>query len=52
MNPATLSAVSSLVDALKADPVALQRMQTYGNLTEHLIDFLEDHEDDLKQDLK
>ena len=52
MNPATLAAVSSLVDALKADPAALQSMQVYGNLPAHLIDFLEDHEDDFKQDLK
>jgi len=51
MHADTASAVSALVESLKAHPEDLRLMQVYGNLPAHLIDFLADHEDDLSQEL-
>ena len=52
MNSETAAAVSALVKALQADPAALHSMKSYGNIPEHLVDFLEDHEHDLDLELK
>ena len=52
MHADTAAAVSSLVASLRAHPDDLRLMQFYGNLPEHLIDFLADHEDDLTLELK
>jgi len=52
MHADTAAAVSSLVASLRAHPDDLRLMQVYGNLPEHLIDFLADHEDDLTLELK
>ena len=51
MHDTTAAAVRALVEALKAHPEDLLAMRPYGNLPQHLLDFIEDHEDDLTQDL-
>ena len=51
MHDSTAAAVRALVEALKAHPEDLLAMRPYGDLPQHLIDFIEDHEDDLTQDL-
>lgn len=48
MHDATAAAVRALVAALQAHPEDLLAMQPYGALPQHLIDFLDDHEDDLQ----
>ena len=48
MHTHTAAAVRALVAALQAHPEDLLAMQPYGALPQHLIDFLDDHEDDLQ----
>ena len=52
MHADTAAAVSALVESLKAHPDDLSSMRAYGDMPTHLIDFLEDHEFDLQQELK
>ena len=49
MHESTAAAVSALVTALQEHPDDLQDMQAYGNLPQHLIEYLEDYEDDLAE---
>lgn len=51
MHADTASAVSALVESLKAHPEDLRLMQVYGDLPTHLVDFISDHEDDLTQEM-
>ena len=51
MHADTAAAVRALVAALQAHPEDLQAMNAYGHLPQHLIDFIEDHEDDLENEL-
>ena len=51
MHESTAAAVRALVAALQQQPDDLLDMQAYGNLPQHLIDYLEDHEDDLTQEM-
>ena len=51
MHDTTAAAVRALVAALQQHPEDLQAMQVYGNLPQHLIDYLEDYEDDLSREL-
>ena len=48
MHDATAAAVRALVAALQAHPSDLRLMAPYGDLPQHLIDFLDDHEHDLE----
>ena len=47
----TAAAVRALVAALMAHPADIRLMRPYGDLPQHRIDFLQDHESDLEQDL-
>ena len=51
MHDSTAAAVRALVAALQQHPDDLIDMQAYGDLPQHLIDFIEDHEDDLAQEI-
>ena len=51
MHDETAAAVRALVAALMANPEDIRLMRPYGDLPQHLIDFLQDHESDLEQDL-
>lgn len=51
MHDATAAAVRALVAALQAHPSDLLAMQPYGDLPQHLVDFLDDFEDDLEQEM-
>ena len=52
MNHSTAAAVSALIEALKQHPEDLRVLQAYGDIPTHLIDLIEDYEDDLTQELK
>ena len=48
MHEDTADAVRALVAALMAHPEDISLMRPYGNLPQHFIDFLEDHDDDIE----
>ena len=45
MNELTKAAVLALVDALEAHPEDLRTLDVYGNLPQHLLDIVDDFDD-------
>ena len=50
MHQSTAAAVRGLVAALSAHPEDLQLMKVYGDLPQHLLDFVSDFDDDLSNE--
>ena len=46
MNDLTKAAVFALVDALAAHPEDLKALAIYGNLPQHLLDIVDDFDDE------